>query len=150
MYFYSTINYFINLNFIIRVCVEPTLPEPSGDENLENTDYQEFKEDLEEVKSTVPQGEILPGDIISFDTNKIEVQPNPTTNDWTVKIITDKEENVKIQLSDMTGRVVYTDNKSLTSGSNTFVVKANNLAQGSYILQIVGNTIQFSNKLLKE
>ena len=130
----------------IRICVER--PEELLDnKNTEGTGYQE---DFEEVKSTVPQGEIPPGDIISFDTNKIKVQPNPTTNDWTVKIITDKEESVKIQLSDITGRVVYSDNKSLTLGSNTFVVKANNLAQGSYILQIVGNTIQFSNKLLKE
>jgi hypothetical protein len=127
----------------ITICV-------GGYDTDENEETLESIETLEEVK-TVPQGKILPGDIISFDNNnKIEVYPNPTTNDWTVKIIAEKEETVKIQLTDLNGRIVYTDNKALTVGNNTFVVKVNNLTQGSYILQIIGNTIRFSNVLLKE
>jgi hypothetical protein len=113
---------------------------PQNDENGEDVD-----------PTTVPQGIMFPGDIISFDNNnKIEVYPNPTTNDWTVKIIAEKEETVKIQLTDLNGRIVYSDNKALTVGNNSFVVRVNDLTQGSYILQIIGNTIRFSNVLLKE
>jgi hypothetical protein len=98
----------------------------------------------------VPQGTIPPGDVVSFDNKKIEVYPNPTKNEWTVKIVTEQRETVKIRLADTSGRIVYSDDKALIVGNNSFVIKVNNLTQGSYFLQITGNTIKFSNVLLKE
>jgi len=138
----------------ITICVEGVTTDtlihnnPEKSEPIKPDNIQEPKE--EKAPTVVPQGVMPPGDFISFDTNKIEVYPNPTKNEWTVKIVAEKEETVNIRLADSNGRIIYADSKALTLGNNAFVVKVNNLAQGSYFLQIIGNTIQFSNVLLKE
>ena len=85
----------------------------------------------------------------SGNVNNVMVYPNPTTNDWTIKIIAEKEETVKIQLSDITGKIVYSVNKRLINGENSFIVNASSLTLGSYVLQVIGNTIQFSEILIK-
>jgi hypothetical protein len=86
----------------------------------------------------------------SMEDAKIEVFPNPTANGWTVRITTEKEEAIKLQLSDMAGKVVYSDNKTLSKGVSTFNINTNNLVSGNYALQIIGKTIQSSKILIKQ
>jgi len=80
----------------------------------------------------------------------IKVYPSPTISGWTVEIIAEKEESIRIQLSDMTGKIIYSDNKMLVKGENSFVINASNLATGAYNLRIRGKTIFFSQTLLKK
>jgi hypothetical protein len=132
----------------INLCIGKDILSPVEDE-IGNVDLKES-----EIKDGVIQGTILPGDQISADSStenaKIEVFPNPTTNGWTVRITTEKEEAIKIQLSDMVGKIIYSDNKMLSSGMNSFEINTNNLISGNYGLQIVGKSIQSSQILMKK
>ena len=146
----------------ITLCIERIPLEPY--ENEENTkldgfqEIQEINEDkFEEEKTDVIQGILPTADFITFDNTLrtlpnsiIEIYPNPTTKDWTVKIVVEKKETVKIQLLDIYGKVVYSDSKILLVGNNNFEVNSNNLIQGNYLLQINGSNIRFTATLLKE
>jgi hypothetical protein len=125
----------------ITICVEkdPVYP-PDGSPPIE-------KENSETVK---PNEEKKSEDVMATDASKIKIYPNPTANTWTVEITSEKEELVQIQLSDMNGKKIYSTNKVLNSGYNSFVIDANNLAIANYSLQIIGNTTQFIENLLKQ
>jgi len=105
------------------------------------------------TQASVPQGIIPPGDDIFANAgnynNKIMVYPNPTTNGWTVKVTAEKEENIKLVLSDMAGKVIYSADKMLDIGVNSFDISTDKIISGTYSFQIIGKTIQFSNILLK-
>ena len=131
----------------ITICV--------GKANGELTDNEFEKVNVETKPETnVSQGTIPPGDQIyiidSKDNNKIEIYPNPTANSWTIKLITENDDTINIKLSDILGQIIYSDNKRLQRGNNIFEISASNIVAGSYNLQIIGNSIQFSNILLKE
>ena len=83
------------------------------------------------------------------DKTIIEVFPNPTKNAWIVRITTEKEEAVNIQLFDMGGKLVYSNNKKLSTGVNSFNINTKNYATGSYALRITGKTIRSIKKLIK-
>jgi hypothetical protein len=101
-------------------------------------------------ETAVMQGTIPPGDVLVENNSKIKVYPNPTTKDWTVEITAEKEDRIQIQLSDMTGKIVYADSKTLTDGYNQFIITAQSLVIGNYNLQITGKTVHFSDTLLKQ
>jgi len=111
------------------------------------------KSDLQTTKEAVPQGTIPPGDNIFADANisndKIVVYPNPTNNGWNVIITTDNAEAIRIVLSDMSGKIIYSDNRMLESGNNSFEISTANIISGTYNIKITGKTIQFSDVLLK-
>ena len=96
-----------------------------------------------------PKLEIPPHDVISSKQNKVEIYPNPTKDEWNIKLFADKEEMVKVKVLTLNGKVLSTENRMLVEGNNSFVVKAN-LKSGYYLIHIVGNTVQYSGKLVKE
>jgi hypothetical protein len=111
------------------------------------------KSDIQTTKEVIPQRIIPPGDNIFTDAgisnDKIVVYPNPTTNGWNVIVTTDNAEAIRIVLSDMSGKIIYSDNRILEIGNNSFEISATNITSGNYNFQIIGKTIQFSNVLLK-
>jgi hypothetical protein len=80
----------------------------------------------------------------------IIVYPNPAENGWAIKITANGVETIRIQLSDMDRKIVYSDIKRLISGENSFVIDVSSLEVGNYELRITGNTIYFSRTLLKK
>ena len=96
-----------------------------------------------------PKLEVPPHDFISSKQNKVEIYPNPTKDEWNIKLFADKEEMVKVKVLTLNGKVLSTENRMLVEGDNSFVVKAN-LKSGYYLIHIVGNTVQYSGKLIKE
>ncbi|MDR1627738.1 MAG: DNRLRE domain-containing protein [Oscillospiraceae bacterium] len=139
----------------ITFCVENkeerimSLPEEEIKTVGESANLPELKKE-NKPETAVMQGTIPPGDVIVENNSKIKVYPNPTTKDWTVEITAEKEEKIQIQLSDMTGKIVYADSKTLTDGYNRFIITAHSLVIGNYNLQITGKTVHFSDTLLKQ
>ncbi len=62
--------------------------------------------------------------------------PNPTQGDITISGA-DLSGNVNFELTDMTGRVVYKDQKSMTSGQPVTLALNGKLAQGTYSLRVI-------------
>jgi aminopeptidase N len=76
---------------------------------------------LDKVLSTVNVSELAK--------NKVSIAPNPTSDKWLVK---DLEKGQALKLTDATGRTVWTG----TSSDGATVIPAQQLAAGTYILQI--------------
>ncbi|MDL2238589.1 DNRLRE domain-containing protein [Bacteroidales bacterium OttesenSCG-928-L14] len=129
----------------ITICVTDVFQ--TNDHNTNNNNNSEVILDEDET-IIVPQGVIPPGDVVNFD--RVTVYPNPTTSEWTVKIISETDEIVTVQLVDVNGKTVLAYSKRLTSGHNNFSVNTTGLNTGHYIIKITGDTIKFSGKLVKE
>jgi hypothetical protein len=65
----------------------------------------------------------------------IELYPNPSTNDVTVKINNQVTSEIKYEIVAADGKVIKTG----TTTQNTFGFSANNFADGVYILNITDN-----------
>ena len=72
------------------------------------------------------------------------------TNQLNFKVNSSKEENIKIYLYDYRGRLITSKNKQLSKGNNNLELDALTLSTGIYMLSIIGETNNFSTKLMKK
>ena len=76
--------------------------------------------------------------------------PNPSNGSFNLKFNTESNENVEIQLYDLTGRLVKELQFSNTSFQFSERISFQNTAKGFYVLKIKNGTKQTSGKLLIE
>ena len=84
--------------------------------------------------------------------NSIYVNNNPFRNDILLTTKLQKTDNAAIRLFDITGKMVYSENRTLNSGNNviTIPVGKQQLAPGHYVLQIVCSDQVYTQKVVKE
>jgi subtilisin-like proprotein convertase family protein len=76
--------------------------------------------------------------------------PNPFTEILTLDFSLDKQENIEIILMDMAGRTIKTISQSFTKGSHKLELNnLQNLARGSYLIQLKTNLTQKTFKVVK-
>lgn len=79
-----------------------------------------------------------------------QVYPNPTRDNLHVDFNSNSTETVKVDIRDMTGRLVQTLNYEPMIGQNTLDINLHTAADGLYLIQIYqGSTLQFMNKVQK-
>ncbi len=79
-----------------------------------------------------------------------QVYPNPTRDNLHVDFNSNSTETVKVDVRDMTGRLVQTLNYEPMVGQNTLDINLHTAADGLYLIQIYqGSTLQFMNKVQK-
>jgi hypothetical protein len=64
------------------------------------------------------------------------VYPNPASTKLTVTFSYDKEEAYTLRVTDLTGRVVYSETGTTENGDNTMVLNTANYSNGLYILDL--------------
>ncbi len=65
------------------------------------------------------------------------VAPNPFSNAFNIEMNTSNNEDLTIDILDLTGKTLFTQNTSISKGTNSISVDvANKLSQGLYLLQI--------------
>ncbi len=76
--------------------------------------------------------------------------PNPASNELIVKCYFDLSDKAKIELLDMSGKVVKElgDNVSINTGYSTFTYPVNGLPDGTYVLRLSTATQKLSQKVL--
>ncbi|MDB2657431.1 T9SS type A sorting domain-containing protein [Crocinitomicaceae bacterium] len=74
----------------------------------------------------------------------LAVYPNPNNGTFTISLDNTSNANYEVTLTDLAGRVVYKSN--LNGGMHT--VHSDNLADGSYLLNLNGNAISVSKKVV--
>ncbi|MCR9171592.1 MAG: T9SS type A sorting domain-containing protein [bacterium] len=74
----------------------------------------------------------------------LSVYPNPNNGTFTISLDNTMNEKYEVTLTDLAGRVVYTS--SISGGLHT--VNSDNLADGSYLLNLNGNDISISTKVI--
>jgi len=84
----------------------------------------------------------------SINEMKADVYPNPADNAVNIDFTSPEKQSVTIQLSDYTGRVVYTKNNAVSLGNNHFVIETQKLTQGVYVLDIIGEQGTVKKKIL--
>lgn len=75
-------------------------------------------------------------DNVSEDIARIMVYPNPNNGNFTCDIEVIKNATTGIVITDVSGRVCYTDEKKFSTGENTFTVNMNDKAAGSYLMKL--------------
>lgn len=115
----------------------------SGSQN-NNISYQSKNE---EIINNVTYNKIEPCDIINI--KPIEIYPNPTKNNWNVKINSLENEKVEIILRDSMGKIVLSENRNITIGENEFLINGNDLSTGIYLIEIKGKKINDTQKISK-
>ena len=78
----------------------------------------------------------------------LQVFPNPATNQFTVKSITEFKNDCQVTIFDQAGRAVYQNTLSAQELNNGFKVSNLNLTEGLYIISLTGNEYSASQKLM--
>lgn len=86
------------------------------------------------------------------NTSIVKFYPNPTTNNLNVAIKSSKKEELRINITNVLGKVLENKTISLNNGLNSFFIPVNNLTSGIYFLNIIdrNNTIIDNIKFVKQ
>lgn len=91
---------------------------------------------------------IEPCDIIEND--KINIYPNPSKNNWNIKINSSSKEKIKISLLNSIGDVISIQEKNINVGENIIDINGDSLPKGLYFINLKGDNINSIHKLTKE
>ncbi|MEI9942599.1 MAG: fibronectin type III domain-containing protein [Chitinophagaceae bacterium] len=69
----------------------------------------------------------------------VQAYPNPFDQFITVNVPAEANENVKVELVDMSGHVVYQRQYTLSRGNNTLRLEPGNITTGVYVLRVVNS-----------
>ena len=83
------------------------------------------------------------------NTTFVNVWPNPFKDELNASFINNKSEDVKIVLFDLSGRMISTQTFAATEGINQANISASEIANGSYILEIIKSDKVISKKVMK-
>lgn len=84
---------------------------------------------------------------ITGDNEQIRIYPMPVTKSFTIDVSTNEASQKKLQLFDVTGKMVWSQNYSLVIGRNILNIDISNLASGTYVLTGLNEK---SVKIIKE
>jgi hypothetical protein len=70
----------------------------------------------------------------------MKVIPNPANNEIKISFYSNANQNVPVQIFDMTGKIVLQQNLSSVSGSNTSVIDVHSIESGCYFVKLSAAT----------
>jgi hypothetical protein len=79
--------------------------------------------------------------------NSFNVYPNPTSDFAVINFELNKMADVQISITDMTGKVVYSNELSNVSGVKSVSISAENMNNGIYFVNLISNGSKMSQKL---
>lgn len=88
--------------------------------------------------------------INEFETESfVQVYPNPSQTNQNISLVLDSKnpENIKVNMIDLSGRIVSKQNINVQPGLNTYTITAPAIA-GQYILQVAGQNIHTTTKII--
>ncbi|MFK7947918.1 MAG: T9SS type A sorting domain-containing protein [Saprospiraceae bacterium] len=80
----------------------------------------------------------------------VKVYPNPAQDNLTIDFTTSADEDVIITVTDMTGRVLISQNRNVAQGENQLNIDLTNLPQGNYFLQLKSTTTSTIQAIVKQ
>ncbi|MCX6294689.1 MAG: T9SS type A sorting domain-containing protein, partial [Bacteroidetes bacterium] len=83
------------------------------------------------------------------NTSSLSVYPNPTTNKFTVDFMLSKASPVKINVMNISGQIVYTEEIEALPGNNKKEISLSKNASGIYYLQLITNNEVINKKIIK-
>jgi hypothetical protein len=80
---------------------------------------------------------------------KMELTPNPVTEGVSLILKSEKSRLLRVQVTDIAGRVVTTDSWQIAAGDNQKTIDLSRLAKGAYMVQLIENQDIISKKIFK-
>ncbi|HNP97789.1 MAG TPA: T9SS type A sorting domain-containing protein, partial [Bacteroidia bacterium] len=68
-------------------------------------------------------------------THEFRLFPNPVKNDFTLKFNSDKSQYISIEVRDVVGQLIYSDQYSALPGLNSIHIPSSDWAEGTYYLR---------------
>lgn len=79
----------------------------------------------------------------NLEKNIVSLFPNPSTEQTTIDVQSVTSEMATIQVVDLMGKVLFTQNMNLEAGSNQVVLKTNAFQTGTYLVRVIGQNNEF-------
>jgi hypothetical protein len=82
--------------------------------------------------------------------NAFSVWPNPVLDNVNVTLQSDKNQNLSLRVVDYNGRVVRSQVVNATRGVNQITVNMSTLTKGMYVIQVIGENLNLTEKVIKQ
>ena len=79
----------------------------------------------------------------------VSIYPNPVSNLLNVNISLNKSENVKVEIFDYTGKIIYTKKVIINNGTNNYKLNVKDLNNGVYLVKITSQNLNYSERFIK-
>ncbi len=89
------------------------------------------------------------GVVENINALSLSVYPNPTTTDFTLEYVLDKSSHVKINLMNVTGQLIYSEEINANVGLNKKQISFLENANGVYYLQLIADESVVTKKIVK-
>lgn len=98
---------------------------------------------IEEVHKGIWQGITATNSL-----SEMRIYPNPAVESVNIQVVSSKNEQVRLTISNLLGQVVYTENANLYNGVNYMKVNVSNLKSGVYVVNVKSNSGSTTQKLI--
>lgn len=85
----------------------------------------------------------------SVENSNVSAYPNPFNDMLNVVIDAAENDNVAINVYNVSGQMIYTTNAQVSNGSNSIEIATDNYGAGVYFINVVGNSINETIKVVK-
>jgi hypothetical protein len=82
--------------------------------------------------------------------NDVMLYPNPVKDYVQVALSSDKKQDVRVMVYDMSGSLIHQAKYPLNKGNNVFTMEANKWKPGTYIMQLVTPDLTIHKKVVKQ
>ncbi|MEY4928154.1 MAG: hypothetical protein RI894_2592 [Bacteroidota bacterium] len=93
---------------------------------------------------------VVATDNIAQSISNLKIFPNPVANMLNVQLASEAEGKCTVEIADISGRLVKTQNATLATGANTLQVSVENLISGIYAVRIVRGNETISATMIKQ
>jgi hypothetical protein len=108
---------------------------------LQGVNYYRLKSVDLEGKETISK--IVAVNFSDKMNNKLQIYPNPAHSALQVELISDEEATKTVQVFDLAGRMILSQNAVLTKGLNNIALDVNTLSSGTYLVKMGSEMSRF-------
>jgi phosphatidylserine/phosphatidylglycerophosphate/cardiolipin synthase-like enzyme len=87
---------------------------------------------------------------IEHAASAFRIYPNPSTEDAFVEFLADEALTAQVSITDITGKLVRSEQWNLTQGVSKHAINTSTLAQGTYFVQVKAGANSYQSKFMKQ
>jgi PKD repeat protein len=109
-----------------------------------------FIDDINIYEGSESEEIVLSASNLEFGLNQLELFPNPSSSDVSVRFNIENNQEVGLVITDITGKIILTQSINAISGSNLVLLDAAAYAQGLYFITLKSGGIEQALEFIKQ